>query len=124
MNPVNWFEIAVTDMDRAVQFYEYVFEVKLHVNQMGPLQMAMFPMNPESPGATGALVYHPDFYKPSNEKGSLLYFTCSDVAITLDRIREKNGEILVEKKLIAEGAGYMGLFIDSEGNRMALHSNA
>ena len=42
-NAVGWFEIPVTDMDRAIKFYETVFEISLSRNNMGPLDMAWFP---------------------------------------------------------------------------------
>ena len=42
-NVIGWFEIPVSDMERAIRFYETVFEFKLIWNQIGPLDMAMFP---------------------------------------------------------------------------------
>ena len=53
MNPVNWFEISVNDLDRAKKFYETVLGIELSLNEMGPLQMAWFPMTQGIPGATG-----------------------------------------------------------------------
>ena len=43
MNPVNWFEIPVTDMTRAKSFYETVFGLRISLNQMGPLEMGFIP---------------------------------------------------------------------------------
>lgn len=122
-NAVGWFEIPVADMDRAVKFYENVFGVTLERHQMGPLDMAWFPWKENEKGAAGTLVYHKDFYKPSKD-GVLVYFTSTsgDVANELAKVEESGGTIVVPKKLITEDVGYMGVFIDSEGNRVAVHS--
>ena len=80
-----------------------------------------FAQNPEARGASGSLVYNPDFYTPSSS-GVLIYFSSADLAVELGRVEEAGGAVLREKTLIREDIGYMGLFTDSEGNRIALHS--
>ncbi|MCB0805687.1 MAG: VOC family protein [Bacteroidales bacterium] len=123
VNPVGWFEIPVTDMERAIRFYENVFVIKLARNKMGHLDMAWFPSGENAVGSAGSLVYHPDFYKPSHE-GSLLYFTTptGELDKDIEAIENAGGKILVPKTLINEDIGYMCVFEDSEGNRVAIHS--
>jgi len=121
-NMVGWFEIPVEDMDRAKQFYEAVFDVKIQVQDFNGLVMGWFPFAENKMGASGSLVKHPDFYHPSATDGPLLYFTCKDVSVPLDKVAKAGGEVLQVKKLISEEIGYMGLFLDTEGNRLALHS--
>ncbi len=123
-NVVGWFEIPVTDMDRAVRFYEAVFEFKLTRAKMGPLDMAWFPGVENSIGSGGSLVYRPRHYQPSSN-GTLIYFTAfsGDVAIELGRAVEAGGKALMPKTLISKEVGYMAIFLDSEGNRMALHTH-
>ncbi|BAO76854.1 VOC family protein [Winogradskyella sp. PG-2] len=48
----------------------------------------------------------------------------NDVQVELDRVVDAGGKIYQEKTKISEEHGCMGVFIDSEGNRVALHSNA
>ncbi len=122
-NVVGWFELPVNDMDRAIKFYETVFEFKLSRNTMGPLDMAWFPWVDNGQGAAGSLVHYPDFYKPTSN-GSLIYFTAhsGDLSIELGRVEGAGGQIIQEKKLITEDVGFMGLFLDTEGNRVAMHS--
>ena len=120
-NAVTWFEIPVTSMDRAVKFYETVFGVKLYVDQFGPVLMGRFPHDPKKPGSSGSLVYNEDFYKPSTD-GTLVYFSSLDVAIEVGRIKDAGGKVIQGKTLISDDIGYMALFIDTEGNRVALHS--
>jgi hypothetical protein len=122
-NVVGWFEVPVSDMDRAIKFYETVFDFKMERNQIGPLEMAWFPWAEEGMGSPGSLVFHKEMYQPSAQ-GSLLYFTAhsGDLNEELGRVKDAGGKVLQEKTLIAEEIGYMALFKDSEGNRMALHS--
>ena len=118
---VGWFEIPVKNMERAMAFYEAVFDCKLERHQMGPIDMAWFPWDHEKGGAGGSLVKNGEFYTPS-ENGVQVYFSSEDVKIELARIKKAGGEILQSKTLISPEIGYMALFIDSEGNRIALHS--
>lgn len=121
---VGWFEIPVADMDRAINFYQAVFDINISKHQMGPLLMGWFPALDSKPGAQGSLVFNKEFYNPSKTEGVLIYFTsqAADCAVELGRVEGAGGKVLQEKKLIAPDIGYMGLFIDSEGNRVAIHS--
>jgi len=121
-NVVGWFEIPVNDMERAVRFYEQVFDFKLSRHQIGPLEMAWFPLVEGGLGAPGSLVKS-EFHWPS-DKGVRVYFTAhsGDVAIEAGRVKAAGGEVLVPKTLIKEDIGYMAVIRDSEGNQIALHS--
>ena len=122
---VSWFEIPVVNMDRAVAFYNEVFQIQIAVHDMGELVMGWFPFaeDSESKGASGSLVYNKEFYKPSAE-GTLVYFTSrkGDINNEIGRIENAGGTILQAKTQISEDHGYYALFLDTEGNRVALHS--
>lgn len=122
-NVAGWFEIPVTDMDRAVKFYETVFEFKLQRESLGDLDMAWFPWNMEAYGSAGSLVYFPGHYQPSKD-GVVLYLTANsgDLSIEMGRVEAAGGQVLKPKTQISEEHGFMGLFLDSEGNRVAMHS--
>ncbi|MDU8886402.1 VOC family protein [Yeosuana sp. MJ-SS3] len=119
-NMVGWFEIPVNNMDRAQKFYEAVFQVELKIVDFGGLLMGWFPDRGEVPGAQGTLIKQ-DSYIPSQE-GTLVYFISDDVQNELDRIEAAGGKIYQPKTQISPEHGYMAAFIDSEGNRIALHS--
>jgi hypothetical protein len=119
MNPVNWFEIPVTDMERAIKFYESALGIKLSRNEMGPLKMAWFPRTDGAMGATGSLV-KADGYIPSHA-GTLVYITVADMNGTLAKIKASGGKTLLPRMAIGE-YGFIAHFEDSEGNRVALHS--
>lgn len=122
-NVVGWFEIPVRDIERAIRFYETLFVQRLERQTFGKTEMAWFPMQQNSYGSSGALVYQPDVYTPGSE-GPLLYFTTptGDITLDLDRVQQAGGKIMMEKTLISDDIGYMALFYDTEGNRIALHS--
>ncbi|MDX1470689.1 MAG: VOC family protein [Flavobacteriaceae bacterium] len=118
---ISWFEIPVNKMERAIRFYEKVFDIKLSPQDFGGLLMAWFPNKEDAPGASGTLIQQ-DSYIPSKE-GTLIYFHSEDVNNELNRVKKAGGEIYLKKTQISPEYGYMGVFIDSEGNRIALHSN-
>lgn len=127
-NPVGWFEIYAQDMARARAFYEAVLKVELGELSMpeGPeasdvldAEMWAFPMNMESPGASGALVRMGGF--PSGGNSTLVYFTCADCAVEAGRVVEAGGRVQNEKMSIGE-YGFVALAFDTEGNMFGLHS--
>ena len=119
MNPSNWFEIPVTDMDRAKSFYENILGIELAVNEMDESLMAWFPGGPEHPGSTGTLMKS-EGYTPSYH-GSVVYLSVEDIEGTLGKIADNGGKAVVPKTSIGE-YGFIAHFEDSEGNRIALHS--
>jgi predicted enzyme related to lactoylglutathione lyase len=118
-NPVNWFEIPVSDLERAKKFYESILEIELHKTEVGPLEMAWFPMANDAYGATGSLV-KADGYKPSHD-GSLVYFPVEDIDATLAKVKAQGGRTLLPKTGIGE-FGFIAHIEDTEGNRLGLHS--
>ncbi len=122
-NMVGWFEIPVENMKRAIDFYEKVFDLKMNRQKMGPLDMAWFPWNEEGTGSPGTLVHFPAAYKPSAD-GVLIYLTAhsGDLANELSKVEKAGGKVLQGKTQISEEYGNMALILDSEGNRVALHS--
>ena len=118
-NPVVWFEIYVQEMERAKQFYESVFQVKLERLNTPDLEMWGFPMNMNSAGASGALVKMAGV--PSGGVSTLIYFACDDCAVEEARIDESGGQIKQAKMSIGE-YGFISLGFDTEGNLFGLHS--
>ncbi len=118
-NPVCWFEIYVQDIERARHFYESVFDVKLEKLPGPAMEMWAFPMDMERWGAGGTLVKMDGV--PSGGSGTLVYFSCEDCAIEESRVEKSGGRVERPKMAIGE-YGFISLLIDSEGNRIGLHS--
>jgi uncharacterized protein len=122
-NAISWFEIPAIDLDRATKFYETIFGIRLLPLDTPNLKMRMFPIEDPMNGVGGALSLAPGFYQPSATDGPLVYFNGNpDVQLILDMIVAAGGRIVVPKTEISPEYGYMAVFIDSEGNRVALHS--
>lgn len=119
-NPVNWFEIPVTDLQRAKAFYEAVLGYELSLQEMGPMKMAWFPAERGAPFATGSLV-QAESYTPSRA-GSIVYFSTPSIERALEAVEGAGGAIINGKTPIGE-FGFVAHFEDSEGNRVALHAD-
>ena len=120
-NSINWFEIPVQDFERAKKFYENLFDAKMETQNMEDMgmKMAFFPADWEN-GIGGGIV-HAEGYEPS-ENGSLVYLNGgNDLSVPLSRIKNSGAKILMDKTSLGPN-GFMAQFIDSEGNRVALHS--
>ncbi|MCW5517095.1 VOC family protein [Muriicola sp. Z0-33] len=120
-NPIGWFELPVSEMGRAKDFYETVLDISITVHDLDGLIMGWFPGNHTNPGSSGSLVQH-EMYTPSAEQGVLIYFSCEDLSNELGRVAAAGGTVLRPKTAIGEGHGFMALMLDTEGNRVALHS--
>lgn len=120
-NSLNWFEICATDIPRAKRFYETIFKITMENWDLPGFEMVVFPSVPGNGKATGALVKS-DMHTPSMD-GSVIYLNADpDLAAVLGRVEAAGGKVLMPKTHINDDIGYMAFFVDSEGNRMALHS--
>jgi uncharacterized protein len=114
---IAWFEIPVADLERAKRFYEAIFETQLRTEEFGSRPMAVFPY--EAPGVGGCLVEdsHP------SPHGALIYLNADGrLGRTLERVESAGGRVEMPKTELPADIGFIGLFIDSEGNRVGLHS--
>ena len=119
---INWFEIPVSDFDRAKKFYETIFDYQMPENRMGPARMGFLLYDFQNGGRGGAIVHNPEFYTPS-KNGTLVYLNCDpDLSVVLDKVTASGGKVLQEKTSIGANLGYWAMIVDSEGNRVALHS--
>ncbi len=117
---VTWFEIPAYDMLRAKAFYDHVYGVKMETSHVGEFAMAFFPTDS---GIGGAVVQGPGCLP--NDTGALLYLNAgADLELLLGRVSEAGGRVVMGRTLISENAGWFALFIDTEGNRLALHEKS
>ncbi len=122
-NALSWFEIGTKDIDRAQKFYEEVLNIQLQPLDLPNIKMRMFPIEDPSNGVGGALVDSGGFHQPSNTHGPLVYLNANpDVQLVLDRVENAGGKILVSKTPVSDDFGFIGVIVDSEGNRIAFHS--
>ncbi len=116
-NPGSYFEIPVTDMQRARAFYEGVFEYDFVLDNIHGNEMAYLPFEEEAKGITGALAKG-ETYKPSHD-GSLIYLQVHDIKKIIARAIEHGGKELFPRTQANE-YGFVAEIEDSEGNRIGL----
>lgn len=121
-NAISWFEIPSVDLERAQKFYETIFGVTLIPMDMPDIKMRMFPLE-DRMGVGGAIVQSDGFHKPSATDGPLIYLNGNpDLQQVLGKVEAAGGKVIVPKTEISPEYGYMGVFVDTEGNRIGLHS--
>lgn len=119
-NYVSWFEIPAQNIHRAVAFYNQLYNIEMEVVEMNGYSMAFFPaVN----GIGGAVISGEGCY-PS-DRGPILYLNAGDdLNDMLGKVDDAGGRVLMGKTLINEESGYFALFLDTEGNKFALHSHS
>jgi predicted enzyme related to lactoylglutathione lyase len=116
---LNWFEIPVTNFSRAQAFYEKVLQITIPPMDMGSVTMGMLSSDPQ---AVGGAIVHGDGGIPSRN-GTLVYLNGGEnLAPMLARVEAAGGTVVVPKTEIGNGFGFFAHFIDTEGNKVGLHS--
>lgn len=121
-NSLNWFEIPAKDILRAKKFYETIFSCTMDIMpEMMGMKMVGFPGGMENGKVNGGLVQS-QMHKPS-EDGVVIYLNAEpEIQKVIDRIEKAGGKITMPKTQISPEIGYMAFFIDTEGNKIGLHS--
>ncbi|WP_228446729.1 VOC family protein [Chryseobacterium sp. 3008163] len=118
-NPVVYFEIPVTNIERAEKFYTNVFNFKFEKEIIDNYEMMLFPFEETKSGISGALAKG-DAYKPTKE-GIIIYFKTPNIDSTLKKVLENKGKLLYPRTVNEKHGFAVAEFEDSEGNRIALH---
>ncbi len=114
---VRYLEIPVNELDRAVEFYEFVFGIALERVEVDGHAMARFPSLGDGRGADVALA-RGGAYVPS-KAGVIVYFHVPDIDAVMSRAIGRGAAVLFAKKEVSPGT-WVAEFEDSEGNRIAL----
>jgi predicted enzyme related to lactoylglutathione lyase len=118
-NMLNWFEVPVKDFERAKKFYETIFEIEMPQNQMGDYLMGFFPA---FEGKVSGAIVQGMGYEPSMTGHQVYLNGNPDLQNVLDRVTAAGGEVMVPKTQITPEIGWFAFIKDSEGNKVALHS--
>ena len=118
---LNWVEIPVVDMKRAKKFYGELLAVGLNEMPMGGTEYALIQLKDKF--NTGCLVKG-DGFVPSMQ-GVVVYLNGgNDLSSVLARVEKAGGKVLLGKTFLSKEAGNIAYFVDTEGNKMGLHSMA
>lgn len=119
-NSINWFEIPVTDFARAKKFYETLYNAEIQEMPHPTFKYGMLPADMQNGGIGGGIVQGEGF-EPST-KGALIYLNGGDDLTTpLSKVEKAGGKILLPKTSLGPN-GFMAHILDTEGNKVALHS--
>ena len=123
-NIITWFEIPVLDTTRAKRFYETILDVEMISRKDGNEEAVFFPYNPDVIQATSGRITGVLSKTPRNSpsgNGTLVYINASpDIQTVLDKVEQAGGKVIVPGTKMQ--AGFIAVIIDSEGNRIGLHS--
>lgn len=112
-------EIPATDFSRAVAFYQAILGMSIEEVDMGGMQMGVLPSDEET---VNVVLVKGDDYKPTTD-GAVVYLNGGDnLQTVLSKIEPNGGKILVPKTEISPEMGFFAMFIDTEGNKLGLHS--
>jgi predicted enzyme related to lactoylglutathione lyase len=118
-NLISIVEIPITDFSRAVGFYQAILGISIKEVEMDGVKMGVLP-NEE--GTVNVVLAKGTDYKPTTD-GAVLYLNAGkDLQSTLDKVEKNGGQVIVPKTQISPEMGFFALFIDTEGNKMGLHS--
>lgn len=123
-NVLTWFEIPVTDIDRAKHFYETILDIEMVKRSDGNDDAVFFPFDPgiiqATSGRVTGVLAKTERNSPS-VNGTLVYINASpDIQTVLDKVEKTGGKIIAPKTRIR--AGFIAVIIDSEGNKVGLHA--
>ncbi len=121
-NVINWFEIPAKNFNRACSFYSEVLDGPVQqMDENGGIKMGFLPGHTQ--GGVGGAIVTGEGYEPT-ESGAVVYLNGGDdLSVPLARVEKAGGKVLMDKTAIGEN-GFIARFVDTEGNRVALHSMA
>lgn len=120
-NAINWFEIPVKDFDRAQTFYSTIMGGEItEVPMEDGMRYGLFPHDTDN-GVGGGIISGNQEQKPSMDGATVYLNGGEDLSTPLAKVEAAGGKIVMPKTAIGEN-GFMALFIDTEGNKLALHS--
>lgn len=116
---VSIFEIPATEISRAVDFYQTILDITIEKMDFPGMKMGLFPSEGQM---TYGVIVQGEGYKPSVNGVTLYLDGGDDLQIILDKVEEKGGKIVTPKTLHADESGYFAMILDTEGNKIGLHS--
>ncbi|WP_438465462.1 VOC family protein [Marinomonas sp. PE14-40] len=116
---ISIFEIPATDISRAIEFYQAILDMNIEKVEMPGMEMGILPY--EEQAVTGVILKE-EGLRPSADGVTIYLNGGENLQIILDRVEKNSGKILIPKTSHADDMGYFAIFLDSEGNKMGLHS--
>lgn len=116
---ISMFEIPATDISRAINFYQALLDIKIEKMNVEGMQMGILPYQGQM---VHGVIIQADGYKPSSDGVTMYLNAGENLQVVLDRVEKNGGQIILPKTAHADESGYFAMFLDTEGNKMALNS--
>lgn len=116
---ISMFEIPATEISRAINFYQALLDIKIEEMDVEGMKMGILPYEEQT---VTAVIIQADGYKPSVDGVTIYLNAGENLQVILDRVEKIGGKIILPKTAHADESGYFALFLDSEGNKLALNS--
>jgi hypothetical protein len=120
-NVISWFQIPVTDFERAVRFYNTILSIDLLESKGIGVRVAFFPHDMKG-GEVGGALYQGIGFVPSVDGTVVMLNAGKELSIILSKIEQAGGSISMPKTPINNKTGFLSYIIDTEGNRVGLYS--
>jgi predicted enzyme related to lactoylglutathione lyase len=115
---VAWFDIPARDIARAIRFYSAILGAEVRRQDFSDTSVGILP---HGEGAVGGCVFTSPDARPGVD-GPLLYLDAQGrLDQALAAVVPNGGQLLQPKHSIGDH-GWRAIILDSEGNRIALHS--
>ena len=116
-NAINWFEIPAVDFERAVGFYDMLFDKPLRREDFMGVPHGIFPA--DEGAVAGAVVFNPNYQ--TSKTGTVIYLNArNDLDGVLSRLEQAGGTLVMPKTAIGP-QGHIAIMLDTEGNQIGLH---
>jgi len=116
---ISIFEIPATQISGAVDFYQSILGIHIEKLDISSMQMGIFPYDGQV--VTGVIV-EGEGYQPSADGVNIYLNGRDNLKVILDKVEKNGGKIIVPKVLHGNESGYFAIFLDTEGNKIGLHS--
>ncbi len=123
MSAIHWFEIPVSDIERAITFYSHILDSEISMLDLTEQLGSRLGLLPNNDGVGGALVENAQHGYTPSDTGTLVYLAREDEDLNecLARVESAGGTVLLPKTAMGE-RGFSAWILDSEGNKVGLHS--
>jgi predicted enzyme related to lactoylglutathione lyase len=116
---ISMFEIPATDISRAINFYQALLDIKIEKMEIEGMLMGILPYEEQM---VHGVIIQADGNKPSADGVTMYLNAGENLQVVLDRVEKNGGQIIIPKTAHADESGFFAIFLDSEGNKMALNS--
>jgi uncharacterized protein len=120
IHALNWFEIHAANLQRAKRFYETILQISMEEVKVGDIPEVLFPFDRTQGGVRGSILESNT--PPPGAGGTVIYLNVEgDLEGVLGRTAGAGGTVTKPRTAIGP-YGFIGIFKDTEGNNIGLHS--